>query len=102
VDRRERIYPRAGRGPHLAFAAAGVRVQFPDRAMAPGPVRSGTSYAAPLVTAALAAARIANPEAAPAALIDALALRAKDLGAPGRDAVFGFGLLEAAAACAAR
>ena len=47
VDRRDNVYARAVRGPHIDFAAPGVRVQLPDRAMRPGPLRSGTSYAAP-------------------------------------------------------
>jgi hypothetical protein len=97
VDRRDDVYARAVRGPHIAFAAPGVRVQLPDRAMRPGPLRSGTSYAAPLVTAALSirrAAAKASPD-----VVAALAADAKDIGAPGRDPVFGWGLINKRQAC---
>jgi hypothetical protein len=101
VDRREQVFARAVRGPHLAFAAAGVRIQLPDRGLRPGPVRSGTSFAVPRVTAALAAARSADEQASPQALLAQLARRAKDLGAPGRDPVFGWGLVDGRIACPA-
>jgi hypothetical protein len=99
VDRRDNVYPRAVRGPHIAFAAPGVRVQLPDDALQPGPLRSGTSYAAPLVTAALSA-RLASASGEPSGKITlALATEVKDLGAPGRDPVFGFGLVDSSNAC---
>lgn len=99
VDRRDQIYVRAVRGPHIAFAAAGVRVQVPERGMQPGAVRSGTSYAVPRVTAALAAARTIDPKLSGNTLIPDLARTAKDLGAPGRDPVFGWGLIDLRKAC---
>jgi subtilisin family serine protease len=101
VDRREQVFARAVRGPHLAFAAPGVRIQLPDRGLRPGPVRSGTSFAVPRVTAALAAARSADAQASPQALLAQLARQAKDLGAPGRDPVFGWGLVDERIACPA-
>jgi Subtilase family len=97
VDRRDNVYARAVRGPHIAFAAPGVRVQLPDRAMQPGPLRSGTSYAAPLVTAALSVRR-ASAQAS-RKVVAALAAQAKDIGAPGRDPVFGWGLVDTRNAC---
>ena len=55
----------------------------------------GTSFAAPIV-AALLAKDIASPNAADAAAaIDALAKTAIDLGPPGRDLTYGFGLVGA-------
>lgn len=93
IDRDGKIYARANRGAHLAFAAPGVRVQFPDKAMRPGPPRSGTSYAAPLVTLAFAHRRMQDEKALPQALLAALSAEARDLGAPGRDPVFGWGSL---------
>jgi hypothetical protein len=97
VDRRNNVYARAVRGPHIAFAAPGVRVQLPDRAMRPGPLRSGTSYAAPHVTAALSVRRAATQ--ASSDVVAALAAEAKDIGAPGRDPVFGWGLIDGRNAC---
>jgi subtilisin family serine protease len=97
VDRRDNVYARAVRGPHIAFAAPGVRIQLPDRAMQPGPLRSGTSYAAPLVTAALSVRRAATQ--ASSDVVAALAAEVKDIGAPGRDPVFGWGLVDARKSC---
>ena len=101
VDNRNRVYPRAVRGPHLAFAAPGVRMQLPDNAMQPGPIRSGTSYAVPWVTAAIAGRRGADTGTSRQSIVESLARDVTDLGAPGRDAVYGWGLLEAGKACIA-
>jgi subtilisin family serine protease len=100
VDGAQRVLPEAGRGAHVAFAAPGA-----VHAAAPGaglvPVR-GTSYAAPQV-AALLARRLAEPDAgAAAAAVAALAREALDLGAPGRDPVYGWGLVGAGALAAAQ
>lgn len=99
VDRRDNIYARAVRGPHIAFAAPGVRLQLPNGTLQPGPLRSGTSYATPQVTAALSARRAATTAEAPRNVVAALASEAKDLGAPGRDPVFGWGRLVSGKAC---
>lgn len=84
VDARDRVLIEAGRGVQVDFAALGVD----------GPVR-GTSYAAPIVAARLAS-RISAP-GAPAAQSALTALRgeARDLGASGRDDVYGYGLISA-------
>ena len=93
IDRDERIYARANRGSHIAFAAPGVRIQMNDKAMRPAAPRSGTSYAAPLVTLAFAQ-RIAREGAEkPQTLLAALSVEARDLGEPGHDPVFGWGRL---------
>jgi subtilisin family serine protease len=84
-------WPQASRGPHVALAAPGV-----DVFTAGGRYRSGTSYAAPFVTAALALERA---RAGPGAAARVLAA-ARDLGPPGRDPVFGAGLVQLAGACA--
>lgn len=100
VDPRGRVYPRAGRGAHVAFAAPGVRLQLPDRGLKPGPTRSGTSYAAPMVAAALSSLR-AGGETKPAdTVVASLAGLVDDLGAPGRDPVFGWGSMKVGAVCA--
>jgi len=97
VDARLQPYAHANRGDYIAFAAPGVDVW----AAAPGGGKyaSGTSYAAPFATAVFAAAKAAQPAAASAALEQALAARAKDLGAPGRDGIFGWGLIQATGGC---
>ena len=59
---------------------------------------AGTSMAAPLVSAAAALILSASPGLAPAQVRTRLAATAKDGGAPGWDAVYGHGELDAAAA----
>ncbi len=55
---------------------------------------SGTSFAAPQVAAAVALIREAWPTCTPAEVQAILAATAKDLGAEGRDIVYGHGLLD--------
>lgn len=94
IDRERQVFARANRGAHIAFAAPGVRIQMPDKALRPGRLRSGTSYAAPLVALAFSQRRSADQGATPQMLVAALSRQATDLGEPGRDPVFGWGLLE--------
>lgn len=91
VDRQGRVLVEAGRGEHVAFAAAGI-VDLDDADGTPRTWR-GTSFAAPVVAAALAQRLLVpNARAAAAAVAD-LARTAQDLGEPGRDRVYGFGLV---------
>lgn len=89
-----RIYRRASQGPHVDFAAPGVDLRIPaatrrtDR-------RTGTSFAAPFVSAAIAVLRQAQPDASVAEVVGQFAASARDLGAPGKDPVFGWGLIQA-------
>lgn len=83
VDARGRVLAEAGRGPHVAFAAPGADLAVAGLGAEPHAVARGTSFAAPLVAALLA--RGDTP--------DHLARRARDLGAPGRDPVYGHGLV---------
>lgn len=91
VDNKQQLYRWANRGPHISFAAPGVAVVT---ATAQGSFgrESGTSLAAPVVTAALACAlQQHNGKATPA--IKQLKSQVKDLGMPGHDPLFGYGLL---------
>src|SRR5690606_11017674 len=100
VDAELAPYRQATRGAYLAFAAPGVDVW----SAAPGKegaYYSGTSYAAPFVTAVLAGLRQQSPETPWAALIERARESARDLGAPGRDPVFGWGLVQAVGDCGA-
>lgn len=86
VDARLRVLPESGSGPHVDFVAPGV---VPGR----GRATRGTSFAAPIV-ARVAAMRLAEPDVAAAEGIrQRLAAEARDLGAPGRDARYGEGLI---------
>ena len=83
VDADGQVYARAAQGPHIELAAPGVNV-----AVAGGDgvqAMSGTSVAAAVVSSLLSA----MPEVGRSEL----AALAQDLGAPGRDPVFGWGLL---------
>ncbi len=92
IDRRFEPYLRAGRGRHVDFAAPGVDilVATPEgRSM-----RSGTSMAAPFVSALFAGALGADRTPVRARrLVARFAGTARDLGAPGFDPVFGYGLI---------
>jgi subtilisin family serine protease len=93
VDRAGEVYRRANTGPHIDLAAPGVRLWTAGSGGRPGTLRSGTSFAAPFVTASLAALRGAAPEVGISRLLERLAATAEDRGAPGRDAVYGWGIL---------
>lgn len=103
VDDGLRVYRRAVQGGHVEFGAPGVDIPV---ANAGGwlsrntTAQSGTSIAAPFVTAAAARLLAAQPRLAPAEIRRQLARGARDLGAPGHDGVFGHGLLQATGACA--
>ena len=62
---------------------------------------SGTSMAAPFVSAAAALLRAARPDASAAQIRDWLAVTATDAGAPGRDDEFGSGIIDPRRAVAA-
>ena len=100
VDRQLNVYRRATRGPYVAFAAPGVEIQTAQPAGGSA-VRSGTSYAVPFVSAAAAMLLANNPEVDLEKLREALQDTTRDLGAPGRDTTFGFGLVQMARLCSA-
>ena len=92
VDQNLAIYPRAVRGDHLDFAApgVGVLVAAPDNAnRMTMQGMDGTSVAAAYASALLAVARSHNTS------LNSLQKNASDLGEPGRDSVYGFGLIQA-------
>ena len=90
VDTENRVYLSANRGPQIAFSAYGVEV---EAAMDDGDYEavSGTSFAAPIIAAALAlrVRGAVTPEQALASLSPDVV----DLGAPGRDPIYGLGLV---------
>ncbi len=87
-----RVLPEAAQGPQVMFAAPGVALAVAQPGSGYTAAR-GTSFAAPFVAGLLAQSmREPGPEGAQAAIAK-LALAAIDLGEPGRDAVYGFGLV---------
>ncbi len=98
IDHNERVYRQANRGPYINFAAPGVRV-WAAASISGGRLQSGTSYAAPFVTASLAVQRLRAPEVPLNQVIDEMTRCAKDLGETGRDPIFGHGLVAAPGQC---
>ena len=98
VDARGRVYRQAQRGAHLALAAPGVNL-LAATSVQGARGKSGTSFAVPFVTA-VAAVLMSQPVAQTGAQVRAtLAATARDLGTAGRDPIFGYGLVSAAAIC---
>ncbi|WP_439562946.1 S8 family serine peptidase [Roseinatronobacter sp.] len=98
IDARERIYRQANQGPYVALAAPGVNI-WTAASISGGRLRSGTSYAAPFVTAALAVERKRAPELDIGEVTGQLFACARDLGEAGFDPVFGHGLISAPGQC---
>lgn len=100
LDRNYAVYRRAGQGAHIDFSAPGVDVltAAPKQRFQR---RSGTSYAAPFVTAAVALAKASAPHISHAELMQRLAANARDLGPRGHDRVYGWGLIQAKGLCKA-
>jgi subtilisin family serine protease len=94
VDAHRRALIEAARGKQVMFAAQGADMAAADAGGRYSAVR-GTSFAAPIV-AALLAETISVPDvSAGEAAVEELARRAIDLGPPGRDLTYGFGLVGA-------
>ena len=99
VSRSLQSYRYANRGTYVDLAAPGVDIwtALPDRKQG---YRSGTSFAAPFVTSIIAT--MLRADALPNDKADLLKrLVFKDLGEPGRDAVFGEGLPLSPSKCGA-
>lgn len=92
VDAHRRVLLEACRGPQVSFAAPGSDMAAAGLHGTYHALR-GTSFAAPIV-AGLLARKFGAPDAAGFAdSIEALAREAVDLGKPGRDEVYGYGLV---------
>jgi subtilisin family serine protease len=90
---------RSARGDHIAFSAEGVGIALAGRAGGAEP-HSGTSFAAPVVSAMLAGEQArAGGGADWEAITRRLADMAEDGGEPGRDPVFGHGIVRPERGC---
>lgn len=92
VDTNRGIYRWANQGNFVEFAARGVQVKTARRDGQVG-YETGTSMAAPVVTAAAACVWHENPQQSATEVRKLLQQRVIDLGEKGRDSIFGFGLL---------
>lgn len=91
IDETGRPYIRANRGAYIDFAAHGVNVSVDLGGLSERV--SGTSFAAPVIAAEAAAQLHAPSPEESARVLTRLRDRAEDLGAPGRDNIFGWGAL---------
>jgi subtilisin family serine protease len=90
TDVDDRLFAASNRGGHIAVAAPGVDIFLP----APGSkyqMTSGTSFSAAYVSGLAALILERNPALKPADVRAILTTSARDLGAPGRDDLFGAG-----------
>ena len=88
---------RAGDSAAHFLTAVGERVRAPDENNTPY-LWSGTSFATPQITAAVALLAQAFPNLTGAQIVDLLYRTARDAGAPGVDPVYGQGVLDLTAA----
>jgi subtilisin family serine protease len=100
TDAEDKLFAASNRGGHIAVAAPGAEIflPVPDEKYQ---MISGTSFSAAYVSGIAALMLERNPALKPDALRTILTKTARDLGAPGRDDLFGFGEADAYAAVAA-
>ena len=96
TDDKDELMQQANRGPYVFVSAPGVNVMAPVGGGQD--LVTGTSFAAAIVSGAIANLIHAAPERSADWIEAALSATAKDLGDVGRDGDYGYGLLDAAAA----
>ena len=93
LDERGLLYRRAARGDHIQFAARGT--YGPGQSLVDTQtVLSGTSFAAPVVAAVAARQWRLAPSASREQVLSAMRSTAIDMGAPGRDPIYGWGAVD--------
>ena len=100
IDAQEKLFAASNRGNYIAIAAPGVDIFLP----APDEkyqITSGTSFSAAYVSGVAALILERNPALKPNDVRAILEKTARDLGAPGRDDLFGAGEADAFAAVSA-
>ena len=98
VDRTNSVTSFDQRGDYIDLAAPGASIL--STASNDYKIQSGTSMAAAFVTGAAALLFAAQPSITAAQVRDVLQRTATDIGAPGRDTTFGYGLINLVAAFA--
>src|SRR5262249_42561241 len=100
TDAQDRLFTASNRGVHIALAAPGTDIFLP----APDQkyqMTSGTSFSAAYVSGIAALLLERNPALKPNDVRVILTSTARDLGAPGKDDLFGYGEADAFAATSA-
>ncbi|UVK43186.1 S8 family serine peptidase [Mesorhizobium sp. AR07] len=100
TDAKDGLMPQANRGAYIFISAPGVEMVAPSGAGSD--VVTGTSFAAAIVSGAIANLIHAAPDRTADSIEKVLAATAKDLGPKERDNDFGYGLLDIKAAEAAK
>ena len=98
LDIRLRPYRYASQGTYIAFSAPGVDIWI-HQGEGKGIFKSGTSFATPFVTAAVAAIKDLSPHLRTDQIFHQLTGSAVDLGSPGKDPTFGWGLIQMPHTC---
>ena len=98
TDAKDGLMQQANRGAYVFISAPGVEMVAPSGAGSD--VVTGTSFAAAIVSGAIANLIHASPDRSADDIEKALAATARDLGPKGRDNDFGYGLLDIKAAAA--
>ena len=96
VDKNKRIYRWANRGEHIDFAALGVAVKT-ARADGSEGIETGTSMASPRIAAELIKLQFNaedNEASTPNTFYQQLKESCLDLGEPGKDSIYGYGLVD--------
>ncbi|WP_292661836.1 S8 family serine peptidase, partial [Mesorhizobium sp.] len=96
TDAKDGLMPQANRGAYVFISAPGVEMVAPSGGGSD--VVTGTSFAAAIVSGAIANLIHAAPDRSADDIEKALAATARDLGPKGRDDDFGYGLLDIRAA----
>jgi len=91
IDQQLAAYGHANQGDYIDFSAPGVGLWTAMNGG--GGLQSGTSFAAPFITGAIALELAGGAKPDPETLRAELRKLTQDLGAPGRDAIFGWGLV---------
>ncbi|NVJ99827.1 MAG: S8 family serine peptidase [Alphaproteobacteria bacterium] len=91
VDNSKTILEHANQGSFVDYAAVGVNIEAAS--MDGAKPYSGTSFAVPIIAAQLALEAKSPDPASLMAILDLLEKRVEDLGIPGRDPVYGKGLV---------
>ena len=98
VDRELRPYRMANRGEYISFSSPGVQIWSAGEAGS-GRRRTGTSFAAAHASAIIADVVRRGGRADISKALGALQSTARDLGVPGKDPIFGWGLIQGTPAC---
>ena len=97
VNKDRKIYGKANKGRYIDFAAPGVSVY--TAVPSGGRLQSGTSFAVPYISAIMAMSISKGTRKDPNALRKVVQESIVDLGSPGKDKTFGWGLVSSHLGC---